>query len=291
MGWRVIHISESEKISLFLDNLKVETKGEPILVPLKDIHSLILDNYKMVASVQLLCRCCENNINVVVCGVDHNPKAIVMSHTGHHQTASILKKQISWDESMKGFIHQQIVKQKILNQIIVLRKVGVDQVEKLVGYLEDVQRFDTTNREGHAAKVYFRLLFGQSFIRFEDDVINAGLNYGYSILRSQINKTLVAKGLNTSLGIIHKGPYNAFNLSDDIIEPFRPIVDLWVYTNLRDSNKFSRDHRQELIKLTTSKIMVNQQKHTVFNAVTMFSSSIINFFDDDTTKLLMPTIL
>lgn len=291
MGWRVIHISESEKISLFLDNLKVETKGEPILVPLKDIHSLILDNYKMVASVQLLCRCCENNINVVVCGVDHNPKAIVMSHTGHHQTASILKKQIRWDESMKGFIHQQIVKQKILNQIIVLRKVGVDQIEKLVGYLEDVQRFDTTNREGHAAKVYFRLLFGQSFIRFEDDVINAGLNYGYSILRSQINKTLVAKGLNTSLGIIHKGPYNAFNLSDDIIEPFRPIVDLWVYTNLRDSDKFSRDHRQELIKLTTSKIMVNQQKHTVFNAVTMFSSSIINFFDDETTKLLMPTIL
>lgn len=291
MGWRVIHVSESDRISLFLDNLKIETENEPLLIPLKDIDSLILDNYKMVASVQLLCKCSEYNVNVVLCGVDHSPKAIVMAHSGHHQSANILKKQILWEEEIKGFAHQQIVKQKILNQITILKKVGINELDKMFSYLENVELFDTTNREGHAAKVYFRLLFGNSFIRFEDDIINAGLNYGYSILRTQINKSIVAKGLNSSLGIIHKGPYNAFNLSDDVIEPFRPIVDLWVYTNLMSCNDLTKEHRQELIKLSTSKVMVNQQKHTIFNAINMTIDSIISLFDRERQNLILPTLI
>ncbi len=289
MGWRIIHISESEKISLYLDNLKVETKSDHLLIPLKDIHSLILDNYKLVASVQLLCKCSEHNINVVVCGVDHSPKAVLVPHTGHHQSAFILRKQIEWNNEKKGVVHQLIVKQKIRNQINIMKKVGISDLDKMECYFKNVQAFDKTNREGHAAKLYFQTMFGRDFIRFNDDLINSGLNYGYSILRSQINKSVVAKGLNASLGIIHYGPYNAFNLSDDVIEPFRPLVDDWVFQNLRFVDEFSRKHREELIQLSIKKIVINGQRQTVFNSINMMVDSLVGYFEED-RPLLLPTI-
>lgn len=290
MGWRVIHVTESERISLFLENLKLETKHSPIVIPLKDIHSLILDNYKMVVSVQLLSKCCDYNINVVFCGIDKNPKGLLLAYTGHHLSSKILKNQIEWDERIKGKIQQQIIKQKIKNQNSILVKVGLGENIKLKEYYDSVEYFDVTNREGHAAKVYFRLLFGKSFIRFDDDIINAGLNYGYSILRSQINKTIVAKGLNASLGVFHKNPYNPFNLSDDLIEPFRPLIDSWVFSNLLEASQFTKEHREALIRITTTKVKVNQKSQTIFNAIAICVDSLINVFEGKSTQIELPTL-
>jgi|LSQX01.2.fsa_nt_gb CRISPR-associated protein Cas1 len=290
MGWRVIHVTESERITLFLDNIKIDKKNDYITIPLRDIHSLILDNYRMVVSVQLLSKCCEYNINVIFCGIDSNPKGMLLAYTGHHLSSKILKDQIEWDDVTKGVVQQQIVKQKILNQYSILKKVGIEEREKLIKYHDSVENYDLTNREGHAAKVYFKLLFGKSFIRFEEDVINAGLNYGYSILRSQINKTVVAKGLNASLGVFHKNPYNPFNLSDDLIEPFRPIVDLWVYMNLLKATEFTKKDRESLIMLTTTKVMVDQKQQTIFNAMKICVDSLINVFEGESTLLKLPTL-
>lgn len=292
MGWKVLYIEESDYLSTMLDNLKVRQKSEhELLVPLKDIHSLVLDNYKLVVSIQLLNKCAENNINVVLCGVDHNPVGVLVPYSGHHIMADVLKRQIEWSQNTRMIAHQLIVKEKISNQLRILEYLNLVSDTKaylLKQYIEEVEPGDITNREGLAAKVYFRIIFGDKFQRFDDDVINAGLNYGYTIIRTQINKTIVAKGLNASLGIIHKGPANMFNLSDDIIEIFRPIVDLWVYKNLRLAESFTKEHRVSLIDLTTKKMYFQNQSQTIFNCMTLYVISIVNFFENDRSCIEFP---
>lgn len=294
MGWRVIYIEDSDRMTLYLDNLKVtKMEQQEVLVPLKDIHSLIIDNYKLVISVQLISKCAENNINVVICGIDHNPRAILIPQSGHHQMALELRKQISWDSDKKKLVHQALIRMKINNQINVINRLGINHsgLAHMYSFYNSVEVGDITNREGLAAKVYFRILFGDKFQRFEDDVINAGLNYGYSVLRSMINKVIVSKGLIGALGIIHYGPANMFNLSDDIIEPFRPIVDEWVYSNLRLCEEFTKEHRHELIRITTRKISINQQKHTIFNGVVLLVESMINYFEGVSSDLAAPSLI
>lgn len=281
MGWKVVYIEDCEYLSTVLDNLKIQKKDQEVLLPLKDINTLILDNNRLVVSLQLINRCAENNINLVFCGIDHNPSALLIPHSGHHLMAAVLKDQISWSDHHKKLVHQLIIKEKIRNQYHALGVCGTDssvQASLLLNYINEVEPGDPNNREGLAAKVYFRLMFGDDFQRFNDDAINTGLNYGYTILRSQINRIIVSKGLNSSLGIIHKGPMNAFNLSDDIIEIFRPIVDVWVYEHLRLAIELTRENRISLVQLTTIDIVFDQQKQTLFNAMVLYVESIMNFF-------------
>ena len=154
-----------------------------------------------------------------------------------------------------------------------------DSIAKMVELASSIEIGDVTNREGLTAKIYFRALFGSDFKRFDDDVINAGLNYGYAILRSQISKTIIAKGLNPSLGIIHKGANNFFNLSDDIIEVFRPIIDEYVYLNLVDALFLTKQNRIELIRCTTKDCLIKNQRQSLFNTIEIYIEKILNVFE------------
>lgn len=136
--------------------------------------------------------------------------------------------------------------------------------------------------------MYFRELFGKDFIRFEQDAVNAGLNYGYSILRSQISKVLLSRGLNPSIGIFHKGAENIFNLSDDVIEVFRPIVDNYVFENLIGSAMLTRENRVSLIKLTTKKMLYNNEKHTFFNVLNLYVNNILDVLQLGIETLVIP---
>jgi len=294
MGWRVLYISESEYLSTILDNLQVKvSEDQKLLVPLKDIHSIIIDNYKLVMSVQLINKCAENNINVVVCGIDHNPNVIMIPHNGHHQMAKVLKDQMDWSTDKKAIVHQIIVQHKIKQQyraLVICDKAMNSKSELVNSYIDEVEISDSTNREGLASKVYFRLMFGEGFQRFDDDIINAGLNFGYAILRSQITKVLVSKGLNTSLGIFHRGPANMFNLADDIIEVYRPIIDIWVYNHLRLTDKFTKEHRVALIKISTINIRYGNLNQSLLNSMVLYVESIMNYFTDD-MKIIFPEIV
>lgn len=293
MSWRVLYIEESDKLSLYLDNIKITKNDENILVPIGDIHSLIIDNYKILLSVHLINALSKANVNVVFCGVDHLPQTIFFPLFGNFNAAESLKVQLKWNHLRKEIVHQEIVKVKIKHQKLLLKylhKRG-SETDNLKKYIKEVELADKTNREGLAAKQYFQALFGKEFKRFEKDIVNAGLNYGYAILRSQISKTLVAKGLNTTIGIFHKNPTNKFNLSDDIIEPFRPIIDYWVYSNLREEKLFLRDHRLEIIKQTTKDVYFKNKKQTIFNAISMYVDSILSFLNTgDLENLFHPEI-
>ncbi len=154
-------------------------------------------------------------------------------------------------------------------------------IAKLIQFRDEVNDGDTLNREGLSAKMYFRTLFGKDFKRFEDDVLNIGLNYGYSILRSQISKTIIAKGLLPCIGIFHKGYNNPFNLADDLIEVYRPLIDMYVFKNLRDAIIFKREHRLELIKLSTSDVYTNGVKQTLLNSINIYIDSILSVFNEE----------
>ncbi|MDY0277159.1 MAG: type II CRISPR-associated endonuclease Cas1 [Acholeplasma sp.] len=287
MSWRVVYIEESEYLSLYLDNIKITKNDEDILLPISDINTLILDNYKINLSVQLLNALSKANVNLVMCGIDHLPQTIILPISGHKLSFSMLKKQLEWSLEQKNFIHMMIIKNKIRNQkeLLMMFKKNTYIIETLDRYINEVKLGDESNREGLAAKMYFRELFGEDFKRFSDDVVNSGLNYGYAVLRSQISKILIAKGLNTSIGFFHIGRENEFNLSDDIIEPFRPIVDSWVYRNLSEEKLFLREHRLNLVKLTTCNLTIDGKSQTLFNTIQIFVESILSNIENPNNKI------
>lgn len=288
MSWRIIYIEESDYLSLYLDNLKIIKAEEDILIPLSDINTILIDNYRTTISMQLINALCEYNINLVVCNIEHLPNVQLIPIFGASQTAVNLRKQIEWNQIQKNYIHQEIIKSKISNQSSLLKYLhkSSETIEALEKFQKQVELADSTNREGLAAKMYFRALFGSDFKRFEEDTINAAMNYGYAIIRSQIAKYIIAKGYHPSLGIYHKGPTNLFNLADDIIEPFRPLVDIWVHSNVLNEKIFTKQHRLDLIKLTTLNIEFKGTKQTVTNTIREYVDHLISVLETDGSTVI-----
>ena len=275
---------------MYLDNLKVEYNDNEILLPISDIQILVIDNYKSSLSIPLINKLTENNVCTIICGIDHLPKSYILPMNGHFAQSGNINKQIYWNENKKKKIQQKIVKAKIYNQIEILKKndKSFDVIQKLFQFIDEVQTGDSTNREGLAAKMYFKEMFGDDFIRFDDDVINAGLNYGYSIFRSLISSIVVAKGYLPNIGIFHKGKQNMFNLSDDIIEVFRPIVDDYVLNNMLDDILFKQEHREALIQLTNKKVRIDNRKQTIPNAIHIYIENIFKELESDEETYLFP---
>ncbi len=286
MSHRVLYVEKSDNLKLYLDNLKVLIDKDEILIPISDIMILVIDNYKSTLSVPLINKLTANNVCTILCGIDHLPQSYIMAMNGHFAQSGNLQKQICWENENKKLVHQLIVKAKIRNQIEILKTKGTDfnVIEKLYLFHDEVTLGDKTNREGLVAKMYFRELFGYDFIRMEEDVINAGLNYGYAIFRSLISSIIVAKGYIPNLGIFHKGKQNMFNLSDDVIEVFRPIVDSYVYENMREDILFKQSHREELIQLTVKKIEIDGKLQTVANAIYIYLEGIIKVLETGNSK-------
>lgn len=286
MSWRILYVESSDTLQLYLDNLKVVKKDLEYLVPISDLHTVILDNYKILLSVHLINALSNANVNVVLCGIDHMPKSLIHPVAGHSLSPLYLREQLDWNDEMKGILQQMIIKNKIGNQIHVLEHIDADKelIKKMYEFERNVGLFDQTNREGLSAKMYFRSMFGERFKRFEDDIVNAGLNYGYAVLRSQISKAIIAKGLNPTLGIFHIGRNNLFNLSDDLIEVFRPLIDVWVRQNLVTETIFTKEHRLEIIKQTLKDVYIKNQKQTLFNAINIFVDNIVNVFKEGIDK-------
>ncbi len=290
MSHRVIYIEKCEYLRLYLDNLKVEYNDDEILLPISDIQILVIDNYKSSLSVPLINKLTENNVCTIICGIDHLPKSYILPMNGHFSQSGNISKQICWDENKKKRIQQKIVKAKIYNQIEILKKndKNFNVIQKLFQFIDEVELGDSTNREGLAAKMYFREMFGDDFIRFDEDIVNAGLNYGYSIFRSLISSIIVAKGYLPNIGIFHRGKQNMFNLSDDIIEVFRPIVDDYVLNNMFDDILFKQEHRESLIQLTNKKVKIDNRKQTIPNAIYIYLENIFKELESDEEAYLFP---
>ena len=154
----------------------------------------------------------------------------------------------------------------------------------LYGYMEEVEYGDVTNREGHAAKVYFNALFGKSFTRTDETPVNAALNYGYSIILSIFNREIVASGYLTQIGLFHDNMFNPFNLASDFMEPFRPLVDEMV-ANMQPE-KFDKEEKHRLLTVLNKEVEIAGKKEVLGNAIKIYCKSIFDALNDKDISLI-----
>ncbi len=247
MSFRTVIITRQARISYKNRFLVVKKESEEHFVHLSEIDTIIVDSISVSISAYLLKELADNKINIIFCDDKHNPFGELSPYYSRHNSSKQIKEQMQWKKSSKDTLWSKIVENKIINQARLLKKINSDKYKLLLSYKDQIKIGDKTNREGHAAKVYFNELFGKYFSRDDNNDINSALNYGYAVLLSTINKEIVSNGYLTQLGIHHKNEFNQFNLTCDIMEPFRIIIDSFVYYN--QNRKFDSDYKLDIVSM------------------------------------------
>lgn len=285
----IIEIStNNKKLSVFHGFLRIEEEGNVLKdIPFNSINAVIITAFNVSYTNNLLQRLCEENIPLVILGKNYTPSGILLSYIGQSRQTEVQYLQIENKKTLKKRIWQQLVKEKIKNQSRVL---DLFQKENKLRYIyKNVLSADSTNREAYAARIYFKTLFGTDFVRNKDmQGINSFLNYGYAILRSAIARYVVASGLNPAYGVGHRNKLNPFCLVDDLIEPYRPIVDSVVYVIFKqnpDISDLSTAYKAKLSGILTKEYyngegfsplyMILQQ--TVWDLVNIYKTKDIQF--------------
>ena len=230
MSWRIVVISNSAKLDYKLDYMVIR-QAEITKIHLSEISVLMVESTAVSLTAALLNELMKRKIKVIFCDEKRNPSSELISYYGSHDTSAKVRKQVEWSKETKTMVWTEIVTEKIRKQRDFLKSLGKEEYQLLEEYVQQIEPGDITNREGHAAKVYFNALFGTKFTRTEDSPINAALNYGYGLLLSACNREIVANGYITQLGLFHDNMFNQFNLGSDLMEPFRPLVDKIVREN------------------------------------------------------------
>ena len=292
--WRTVIINRGERIKIKDNWLVVEGGGMPDKVPINELYSVIVDNRQSSLTVAALNKLTENGIHILICNDKHIPESLIIPFNTHYRPYNVMKKQIAMTDEFKNLLWQKVTIAKIANQaeVLKLQDGEANIYEHLIKFCSEVEIGDKTNREGLAAKMFFRHLYGSEFVRMADDAINSALNYGYAIIRSAIARTLCAYGYCCVLGIHHISESNAYNLADDLMEPFRPLVDLWVDSHREDLyEELTVNNRKCLANLMNVSIELSGKNMAVRNAIDKYISSFTTAVNkNDETKLILPKI-
>ena len=286
MSWRTVVITQRAKMDLRMNHMVVRSNDSTTKIHLGEVQMVMIETTQVSITSALLATLSEMKIPVIFCDTEHNPISELLPFYGCHDCSKKVLDQIKWDKKFQDKLWKEIVKEKILNQKKLLKKINANNyfIKFLETYYNEVEDGDPTNREGLAAKVYFAGLFGPEFIRGSDDVINAALNYGYQILLSSINMEIKISGYLTELGIHHKSQHNFFNLGSDLIEPLRPIVDEIVYTQIAEETEFTTEHKRMLQDMLNSYVKINDRKETLNNAIKIYVNSIFKSLEKEDLK-------
>ena len=226
-----------------------------------------------------MCELTKKKIKVVFCDEKRNPSSELIGYYGAHDTSLKVRNQIAWSEDIKKHVWTEIVTEKIRKQAQHLKIWERKEADQLYGYISEIEFGDATNREGHAAKVYFNALFGMDFTRSAENVTNVALNYGYSLLLSAFNRCVVANGYITQLGLFHDNVFNQFNLACDLMEPFRPFVDLKVKRMAFPF--FEKEEKHEMISLLKEEVTIANRNEYLTNAIRIYTKSVFDALNDN----------
>lgn len=290
MSYRNIFISSPANVSIKNEQLILEY-GIQRTIPLEDINTIIIDNPQIKLSASTISRLSENGIAVIIADARHMPCTALLGLNTHSRHLQMLKAQIGATKPYYKQLWKNIVISKISNQAQVLKIAGCAGWQELKQLNSRVKSGDTDNVEATAANLYFRLLFGKNFSRGDENTINANLNYGYAIIRSNIAKQLSSYGFEPSLGIFHHNQLNNFNLADDLIEPFRPVVDLYTVQNVQLSDNFTTTEKAALLNLLNADVMIDNKDYAVSYAIELTVKSLSNAIKSAQTELLLPEII
>lgn len=298
MAWRIVVVENPAKLS-FRDNKLVIKQDDEIALPLEDIDSLIIDNHEVVLTTNILVALSQFGVNALICDEKHLPATIILPHGQASRGSKNARQQLVMREALRKQLWRKNIIQKISNQAIVLRKNGfcieADKLDKLA---TTVRSGDTGNNEAVAARLYFNTLLGDA-TRRRPMWYNSALNYGYAIVRGSLARAVVSRGLVTEIGINHHSELNQYNLVDDLIESFRPLVDDYILSNVAslhindgyDDIGLSKNDRHKIVDIMNwYGIMLDKRyaiKHLTDMVVESFMSAILK---DDAGLLTLPSI-
>lgn len=283
MSWRIVVISNSAKLEYKMEYMIVR-QSEITKIHLSEISMLIVESTAVSLTAGLLSELTKRKIKVIFCDEKRNPSSELVSYYGSHDTSAKVRQQVGWTAEIKKMMWTEIVSEKIRNQQKFLENLGKKENVMLAEYLKEIQPGDTTNREGHAAKVYFNAVFGMDFSRSLDIPINAALNYGYGIILSTFNREIVSNGYITQLGLFHDNMFNQFNLGSDLMEPFRILVDRKVYE--MKPEKFEKEEKLQLVNILNQEVTIDGKRNYVVNAIKIYCKSVFDAINDNDVSLI-----
>lgn len=288
MSFRQIIVTDTNYICVKNSLLEFHKSENIVRVPIEDVAIIVLDNIELTITAKAINSCTQENVMIVLCNNKHLPSSLILPFSGHYRQLEMTYKQLEFNTVKKQNLWRSIIKQKIRNQSRVLLYCELDDYyEKLVHLSSEVLRNDSSNREAVAAKVFFNGLYGSEFVRFKEDKINACLNYGYAILVSSITRELVSYGLDPKFGIWHNSKSNALNLSYDLVETFRPIVDYYIKSNYELINEeLTPNNKRGLSSLLNATVKVGNEKMRLQNAIEKFCANFMKIIDGQETELI-----
>lgn len=273
MGWRTVIVNTHSKLTYKSNHLIFKDASRTEMIHLSEIDVLLLETTDIVLSTMLIKRLVDENILVIFCDDKRLPTALLTPYYGRHDSSLQLSKQISWDEAIKADVWTTIIAQKIINQSLFLGASGFyEKSQSIMDLYHGLENYDPSNREGHAARIYFNTLFGNDFSREQDNNINAGLDYGYTLLLSMFARELVVTGCMTQFGLKHSNQFNQFNFASDIMEPFRPLIDQIVYENRSASFVQIKRH---LFSIFTNTYQYNGKEMYLTNIVSDYTKKVV----------------
>ena len=281
MPWKTIVIGGECNVSLSNNRMRITRGDEYYNIPINDIETVFFTHQKCIITIPIVSKLIENNVNIVICNEKNDPIGVFNSFNSHSLVFKQLKTQINWKKPRKNKLWKKIIEEKIQSEIDVLKltKPKVRNIESLINYKNSVYSNDKTNQEAASARIYFVSLFGVNFHRDDiSNIYNAALNYGYKLIASYISRCIVSRGMIPQLGIHHIGESNAFNLSYDFIEPFRAIIDYWVFLNVKDC--FGTIQKRKIIKIFDYKFNLNDRWMRLDDAIEIIIDSYIGFLND-----------
>lgn len=288
---KILEISEENRyISLYRGFIEIKHNSELLgRVPLDDISVLILSAQGITLSKNVINALAEKNGITILCGKNYIPECIVMPIANHYLYTKNIKNQITNSEPFKKRVWQQIVIRKIENQALVLKLYNKDYQE-IENISKTVKSGDTNNREAYAAKLYWKKLFGQDFVRDKDgDGLNALLNYGYAVMRASMIRALCGSGLQTALGVNHNNNLNQFCLADDFFEIYRPIVDYFVY-DLWQKNETDLlpQTKQKLVTCLKANVITEKGNTPAYQSMHYLANSYVQAMEIKNANIELP---
>lgn len=274
MGFRTIFIESPCRLSYKSGYLVVRKEDETAKVHLSEISSIMLQTMQVYISAYLMAELAKNKISLIYSDERHNPVGQALPLYGAHNVSKRITEQLSWGEPIKKRVWQRVVREKIRQQALFLRERDLPEHKLLMTAIDEVRSGDTTNREAHAARVYFKSLFGPDFSRDINCPLNDALNYGYAVILSAVNREIACRGYLTQCGICHRSEYNQFNLACDLMEPFRPVVDRtvdeWV------GAEFDSASRRLLGDLVNKTVLYRDGEYRLGSVISLFVQDCIN---------------
>lgn len=291
MVWRSVMISRPAKLRREHYSLAIEQE-ETAFVPFEDIAVIVLNHREITLTHPVLSACAEYGIGLYATGQNHQPAGVFLPFLPHSRTTRMMRLQLNVARPTAKQAWARIVRRKIENQAACLKLCGAKGADRLESYARRVRSGDPDNLEAQAAAFYFAQLYGQDFHRAEERWTNAALDYGYAVLRGAIARGLVAHGLHPTVGLFHDSEQNAFNLADDLIEPFRPLVDLHVakHAALTEGDLIPAD-KQALVALLNVDVGMPQGRMSVLSAIEYAVESLVRVYEEDAKEPDLPVLV